>query len=374
MKTKRRTTKRPAKRSTKKFYIPPFKGILLTAAIFAVCAMLLLLAKLPGDKKTPETEQVSITQRFKDNDKTTSEPSKKTSEPETIKQEKPEIKTEPEKMVQKPQPEKPVQQKPSTEKPKPQEPKPQKPEAVQKPVETKPTEKSFDFPQAVNNAQLIFVFDDGGQNLSQLDKFLVLPFPITVAVMPGLKDSAGAAYKVRKSGNEVILHQPMQSIDLNINPGPGAITPDMDTEQIKAILFKNIQEIGPIQGMNNHEGSLITADAEKMETILKFASDNELYFLDSRTNVKTQVPYVSQQLGFSWYERNIFLDNTKTKENALAELKKGLNLANKNGFVIMIGHIWSADFLPAFLKEAYPELKAKGYTFSVVSKSKGKKR
>ena len=40
----------------------------------------------------------------------------------------------------------------------------------------------------------------------------------------------------------------------------------------------------------------------------------------------------------------------------------------------MIGHIWSADFLPAFLKEAYPELKAKGYTFSVVSKSKVKKR
>lgn len=370
MKTKRRTTRKPAKRSTKKFYIPPFKGILLASVIISVCVLLLLIAKLPGDKKPSPADQVSITQRFKDENKQSEKPAQKPEEPK-IKQESPK-KSEAEQMVQKPQPQAPVSQKPSEqkpeqpvthEKPKPAEPKP-----------STPAPKSFDFPQAVNNAQLVFVFDDGGQNLSQLDSFLSLPFPITVAVMPGLKNSSGAAYKIRKSGNEVILHQPMQSVDLKINPGPGAITPDMNEEEIKAVLFKNIQEIGPVQGMNNHEGSLITADAEKMETILKFASDNELYFLDSRTNVQTQVPYVSQQLGFSWYERNIFLDNIKTKENALAELKKGLNIANKNGSVIMIGHIWSADFLPAFLKEVYSELKQKGYTFSVVSKSKGKKQ
>ena len=61
------------------------------------------------------------------------------------------------------------------------------------------------------------------------------------------------------------------------------------------------------------------------------------------------------------------------KENALKELKKGLDIANKNGNVIMIGHVWSADFLPAFLNDIYPELKEKGYTFSVVSKSKARK-
>ena len=39
----------------------------------------------------------------------------------------------------------------------------------------------------------------------------------------------------------------------------------------------------------------------------------------------------------------------------------------------MIGHIWSADFLPEFLQEVYPELVKKGYTFSTVSKSKALK-
>ena len=231
----------------------------------------------------------------------------------------------------------------------------------------------YNFPAAKNGAQLIFVFDDGEQNLSHLAPFLKLPFPITVAVLPQIAHSKESAAQVRASGNELILHQPMQSVNASVNPGPGAIKPDMTEDQIKSLLFQNITEIGPIAGLNNHEGSAITADAEKMATVLQFASQEGIYFLDSRTNVETKVPYVARELGYSYYERNIFLDNEKTKENALKELKKGLDLANKNGSVIMIGHIWSADFLPAFLQEVYPELKAQGYTFSTVSKSKAKK-
>ena len=78
-------------------------------------------------------------------------------------------------------------------------------------------------------------------------------------------------------------------------------------------------------------------------------------------------------MGYSYYERNIFLDNEKTKENALQELKKGLEIANKKGSVIMIGHIWSAAFLPDFLLEVIPELQEKGYTFSTVSASNAQK-
>ena len=165
----------------------------------------------------------------------------------------------------------------------------------------------------------------------------------------------------------------MQAVNASVNPGPGAIKPEMSDSEIKCILFQNVTEIAPIAGMNNHEGSAITADAEKMAVILQFCSQEGIYFLDSRTNVDTKVPYVAGELGYSYYERNIFLDNEKTTANALKELKKGLDLANKNGSVIMIGHIWSADFLPAFLQDVYPELKEKGYTFSTVSQSRARK-
>lgn len=234
--------------------------------------------------------------------------------------------------------------------------------------------KEFNFAPAVNKAQVVFLLDDGGQNISQLDKFLSLDMPLTVAVLPGLAHSKEAGQKVRAAKKELILHQPMQAINTSVNPGPGAIKPDMTESEIKSILFQNISEVGPVSGMNNHEGSLITADAEKMEVILKFASDNGMYFLDSRTNKDTKVGYVSGALGLSYYERNgLFLDNEKTRENALTEIKKNLEKANKDGYVIMIGHVWSASFLPDLLRDIYPELKKKGYVVTTVSNCRGKK-
>ena len=322
--------------------------------------------KTEAAKNTEKTKKADSAKNSSDSKKTDS--AKKTESPRTetkkkdIPKQESQKKNETAKKIETPQ---------AKEEKKPAEKKETSPAPV--PAPEAEAKSKFNFPPAKNGAQLIFVFDDGGQNLSHLKPFLNLPFPITVAVLPQITHSKETAAQVRASDNEVILHQPMQSVNASVNPGPGAIKPDMDENQIKTVLFNNINEIGPVAGLNNHEGSGITADAEKMATVLQFASQEGIYFLDSRTNVETKVPYVARELGYSYYERNIFLDNEKTKENALKELKKGLDLANKNGSVIMIGHIWSADFLPAFLQEAYPELKAQGYTFSTVSKSKAKK-
>ena len=346
------------KRSKKSsVYIPAHKAIILCLSVIAICVVLLLVSTLSGKTDAEPGEEVlsSIAERF--------EPKKEPEQEEIIKA--PPKKTEPKK-------EEPKKEEPRKAEPEKEEPKKQEKTETPK-VEVPKKAASFGFEKAKNGAQLCFVFDDGGQNLEQLKKFLELPFPITVAVLPQITHSVEAAQMVRKSGNEVILHQPMQSVNSSVNPGPGAITPDMTDDQIIAQLFINMEQISPIAGMNNHEGSGITADAQKMEIILQTASEYGIYFLDSRTNVETTVPYVAGELGYSYYERNIFLDNEKTRENALSELKKGLALANKSGSVIMIGHIWSADFLPALLQEAYPELKAQGYTFSVVSTSKARK-
>lgn len=377
----RKTASSKKKRSGGKVYIPVYKTIILCLSVIVICLVLLLITTLP--KSSSPAETYSITERFEEYPPKEEKPEEKdeklsspdikienkkeasVKEPQTKKEEekKPEVKAQPAPETKKS--EEAAKSEKKVEEKKVQEKKENKANEKSKPAPA----PSFGFEKAKNKAQLIFVFDDGGQNLEHLKKFLELPFPITVAVLPQITHSQEAAQMVRNSGNELILHQPMQSVNPNINPGPGAITPDMNEEEIKQQLFTNINQIGPIAGMNNHEGSGITADIDKMEIILKAAEQAGIYFLDSRTNVETKVPYVAQGLGYTYYERNIFLDNEKTQANALSEIKKGLALANKNGSVIMIGHIWSADFLPALLKEIYPELVQKGYTFCVVSKS-----
>ncbi len=403
-KTGSKRTTRTTRRSSKKpkVYIPAYKAIIFCCAIITICMGLLLITtlhepnkKLPDSiierykeeiidsKNNKETEAESAKKKKDENKsktenktkadtkpKTENQPKSETKKPETSKKPQSSNKTEPAKTDKSVKIETPQAKDKTPEKDSQNTQKTQDTTTVPAPVT--PSSK-YNFPKAKNNAQLIFVFDDGGQNLSHLTPFLKLPFPITVAVLPQLAHSKETAAQVRKAGYEVMLHQPMQAVNASVNPGPGAIKPEMSESEIKSVLFQNITEIGPISGMNNHEGSAITADAEKMATVMQFCSQEGIYFLDSRTNVETKVPYVAGELGYSYYERNIFLDNEKTNANALKELKKGLDLANKNGSVIMIGHIWSADFLPAFLQDVYPELKAQGYTFSTVSKSRARK-
>ncbi|QTQ14456.1 divergent polysaccharide deacetylase family protein [Treponema parvum] len=230
-------------------------------------------------------------------------------------------------------------------------------------------EKEFDIPSAVGNPVLVFVFDDGGQNLSQLEKCLSIPFPITVAVLPSLVHSVESARRVRDSGHELILHQPMQALDLSVNPGPGAILPQMGTDDVMDIIFKNIAQIGPVAGFNNHEGSLIMENKILVVAVLEAAVQADVFFLDSRTTASSQASQAALELGVSIYSRDIFLDNIRTRENIIAELLKGLAIANKKGNCIMIGHVWAAELLPDILKELYPLLVKKGYRFSVVSKS-----
>lgn len=247
-----------------------------------------------------------------------------------------------------------------TDKPKPQE---QEPDSSAYPIQ--------DLPELPSKGKLIFVFDDAGHNLEQLQYFLDLPFPCTIAVLPKLPNSIETARRIRAAGKELILHQPMQALNPNINPGDGAVKPGMDREEIKKIVASNVEEIGPIAGMNNHEGSLITSDEKAMEAVLELCREKNIYFLDSRTSSKSVVPQVAKKLNMSIWERAVFLDNKRDKAYMKKQIIEGLEIASQRGEAIMIGHVFTVD-LAILLKEMYSDLTQEGYTFSTISKSKGK--
>ena len=247
-----------------------------------------------------------------------------------------------------------------TDKPKPQE---QEPDVSAYPIQ--------DLPELPSKGKLIFVFDDAGHNLEQLQYFLDLPFPCTIAVLPTLPNSRETARRIRAAGKELILHQPMQALNPNINPGDGAVKPGMDREEIKKIVASNVEEIGPIAGMNNHEGSLITSDEKAMEAVLELCREKNIYFLDSRTSSKSVVPQIAKKLNMNIWERAVFLDNKKDKAYMKKQIIEGLEIASQRGEAIMIGHVFTVD-LAILLKEMYSDLTQEGYTFSTISKSKGK--
>lgn len=212
-------------------------------------------------------------------------------------------------------------------------------------------------------ADVYIVLDDGGHNLNHLQPFLNLDIPLTIAVLPELSYSKESALRIKNSGKTLILHQPMQAINLSTDPGPSAIMPEMSAEQIRSLLTKNLDSLGIKIGLNNHEGSLITADIYAMKVVMEVCKERGMFFLDSRTNSKSVCKSVASEYGVKLYERNTFLDNTPSQADMIAMFKSGIEIAKKNGSVIMIGHVWSGKNLADVLQKMYDEYYPQGFIF-----------
>jgi polysaccharide deacetylase 2 family uncharacterized protein YibQ len=213
------------------------------------------------------------------------------------------------------------------------------------------------------------VIDDAGNNLRELEPFLGVPGPLTIAVLPGLPHSVEAAQRIRAAGKEVFLHQPMEALG-GQNPGPGAIYAGMSQEEIRRIIEGNLDEIGPVTGLNNHQGSRITEDAEIMAIVLAICRERGIVFLDSRTTADTAAPQAARRMGMAIGERDVFLDNVQEREAMVQSLNQGLERALARGAAVMIGHTWSPELAP-LLTERYPELIRRGYSISTMSQMMG---
>ncbi|MDR2630196.1 MAG: divergent polysaccharide deacetylase family protein [Spirochaetaceae bacterium] len=239
------------------------------------------------------------------------------------------------------------------------------------PVKTVPAQESPlagppERPGPTRPRTLVFIIDDAGNNLPELEPFLRFPGPLTIAVLPALPHSAEAARRIRAAGKEVLLHQPMEALG-GQNPGPGAIYTGMTAGEIRAIVERNLAEIGPVAGMNNHQGSKVTMDPELMEIILALCREHGIYFLDSRTTADTAAPAVAKRMGIKIGERDVFLDNIQEKAAMIRYVQDGLRQADQKGSAVMIGHTWSSE-LAETLAELYPDLVEEGYSLSTISR------
>ncbi len=209
---------------------------------------------------------------------------------------------------------------------------------------------------------LYFVIDDVGNNLFQLKPFLKLPMNITFAVLPGLKYTKEAIDLIRGAGKDYIIHQPMEAVG-GQNPGPGALLTGMSQDQVRNIVNNNIKDFIGLKGMNNHMGSAGTADYELMGFLFTVLKENKLFFLDSKTTSKSVGQQLAIEFEIPFAERSIFLDNSKEKQAILEAVENGLDISEKKGHAIMIGHIWTEE-LASILLELYPALLENNYVLN----------
>ena len=207
------------------------------------------------------------------------------------------------------------------------------------------------------------VVDDLGDNSIIARKLSELPVPLTMAILPQTPHSKKIANLANQKGHEVIMHLPMEAFTRPDLLGPGAILADMADEKIYDIMDTNIKSIPHLVGFNNHMGSLLTENTEKMKSLMAFAKKQDWYFLDSKTSEESVAQNVAMGKGLQTVGRDIFLDhhtpNTKANLNQILEkqFSRALKIASKKGSVVIICHPYPETF--AFLENQLTSQKDK---------------
>ncbi len=218
---------------------------------------------------------------------------------------------------------------------------------------------------------LAVVIDDAGYSLQELQSFLDLPGPLTVAVLPNLPHSAEAARRIVAAGKDLILHCPMEPLG-GENPGPGALYTGQTTAQVDSLLAADFATVPGAIGMNNHMGSKATADPDLMTAVLGYLKRRNLIFLDSRTTADTVAPRIAGELGVPILQRDVFVDVDTSRVEVEAAFAKSIAEAADRGSAVVIGHVQNAS-VAAILRAQGQGLAGKGVRLARLSEVMGKR-
>jgi polysaccharide deacetylase 2 family uncharacterized protein YibQ len=213
-------------------------------------------------------------------------------------------------------------------------------------------------------ALLAIIVDDLGYERGPAEALLALPYPRTLAVLPHLPYSADIAEEASRRGYQVLLHVPMES-----NSGEKAevieLRRGMSPADVTRLLDGMLETVPHAAGVNNHQGSLATADLQLMAALMPALHKRDLFFIDSRTTAATVAYDAAVRAGVPVGSRNVFLDDVPTREAVRQQLELAARRAHQQGLAIAIGHPHPVTIQA--LQEFLPRLEARGVGLVFVS-------
>ena len=217
-----------------------------------------------------------------------------------------------------------------------------------------PVERSV---EAASRPRLAVIVDDLGNDAEAVGRIASWRFPVSGAVLPALPGSEPAARALERSGKEVLLHLPMEPKGYpTVRPGPGVVLTSQSEEEIARVLETDLASVPGAVGVNNHMGSVATADRRVMRSVAGVLSRRGLFFVDSRTTDATVAREAAEAAGVPAASRRVFLDDTPQEEAIRKQLAEAVAQARSEGSAIAIGHPHAATL--AVLEQELPQLQA----------------
>ncbi len=218
--------------------------------------------------------------------------------------------------------------------------------------------------------RVCLILDDFGYNFTpEMKRVLDLNPNITPAILPSRPYSRKIMDYAVKSGHEVIIHAPLEGSDVYVEPR--FIRHGASPEEINGLLTRWFNEIPSAVGINNHQGSIATADRGTMESIVEYLGKHEKLYVDSLTTPKSVGFRVAREKGLPTAKRTSpFLDNEDDQHHIRGYIEQWLAQAvGREKFIpIAIGHITKAN-TRRVLMDIVPRLEQMGYVLVPVTEA-----
>ena len=180
------------------------------------------------------------------------------------------------------------------------------------------------------------IIDDMGYRLEQDRQALTLDAPVAFSILPNSPGAAQILDAAKTRGFEVMLHLPMESGRGRQHQPPGTLTRSMNWITFVRTLQANLAAVPGLVAVNNHEGSRLTTDRQKMHWLMEELARHRIAFIDSRTTHHTVALDVAHKLGLPAVRRDVFLDYEPGR--IADQFDELINKAKLRGYALGIAH------------------------------------
>ncbi len=229
--------------------------------------------------------------------------------------------------------------------------------------------KSEISPDAAGKYLTIIIDDFGYANGKLLNGFAETKPEVCFAILPDTKYADEALESAKRGGHEAIIHAPMEPINYpKENPGEKAIFIQLTPGEISRRMERYIEKLPGCIGVNNHMGSLATADEPAMQAVMQTLRKHNLLFVDSRTTNSSIAYKIAQKNQVPAFKRDVFLDEPDLSDATLNKrLADCIAIARTKPQVVAIMHCHSANHL-AYLKRFITLAEQSGFKLVPLSK------
>lgn len=203
---------------------------------------------------------------------------------------------------------------------------------------------------------IAIVIDDMGVSQKRTRDITSLKAPLTASFLTYGRNLEPQVNDALAAGQEVMAHTPMQAHS-NADTAPDVLTIAMSTDEVKAGLNIMLDKFHNIKGINNHMGSRLTEDLERMDAVMEILKERGLFFLDSKTSAFSVAKQAARRNGVAYATRHVFLDNENNVDYIKKQLAIAERIARRNGYAVAIGHPKTGTYKA--LKEWLPGLNDK---------------